>query len=186
MAVVPGNLEEQRPARGASSSYAIKVLDELRALTGSMDFVFPKQRSDGSTGHRSDSWKPVERLQTASGVSDFTNHAVRKTISTYLTRTLDIPNDVVTAILNHRLSGPKANENYIQALPVRRMREALEAWGRHLGELAARQAPATTESIPSKPRSRREQRGYLHRSEPRHMSTVPGSRLKSRSDSRSR
>ncbi len=59
---------------------------------------------------------------------DFTNHAIRKTISTYMTRTLDIPNDMVTAILNHRLPGPKANENYIQALPVRRMRDALEAW----------------------------------------------------------
>jgi integrase len=127
------------------SSYAIKVLDELRTLIGDKGFVFPMQRSDGSTGHRSDSWKPVERLQTASAVSDFTNHAVRKTISTYLTRSLDIPNDVVTAILNHRLSGPKANENYIQALPVRRMREALEAWGLHLSGLAAKRA------IPSSP-----------------------------------
>jgi hypothetical protein len=75
-------------------------------------------------------------------VSDFTNHAVRKTISTYLTRSLDVPTDVVTAILNHRLPGPKANENYIQALPVRRMREALEAWGRHLeGLQTATSAP---------------------------------------------
>jgi hypothetical protein len=77
----------------------------------------------------------VNRLRRASGVLDFANHAVRKTISTYLTRVLDIQTDVVTAILNHRLPGPKANENYIQALPVRRMRAALETWGSHLGGL---------------------------------------------------
>lgn len=123
------------------STHAIQVLDELRTITGGQEFVFPTERSDGTTGHRSDSWKPVERLQAASGVSDFTNHAVRKTVSTYLTRSLDIPTDVVTAILNHRLPGPKANENYIQALPVRRMREALEAWGRHLEGLAAAERP---------------------------------------------
>jgi integrase len=119
------------------SSYAIGVIEELRAITGGKGFVFPAERSDGESGHRSDSWKPVARLQAASRVSDFTNHAVRKTISTYLTRSLDVPNDVVTAILNHRLPGPKANENYIQALPVRRMRDALEAWGAHLEGLAA-------------------------------------------------
>jgi integrase len=117
------------------SSHARTVLDELRAMTGDEGFVFASQRGDGKTGHRSDSWKPVERLRAASGIADFTNHAVRKTISTYLTRTLDVPTDVVTAILNHRLPGPKANENYIQALPVRRMRDALEAWGQHLDRI---------------------------------------------------
>jgi integrase len=123
------------------SSYAMNALDELRAVTGATGFVFRSQRSDGTTGHRSDSWKPVERLQRASGVSDFSNHAIRKTISTYMTRALDISSDVVTAILNHRLLGPKANENYIQALPVRRMRHALESWGRHLDELFTTPGP---------------------------------------------
>ncbi|MND02729.1 hypothetical protein D3C83_222140 [compost metagenome] len=52
-------------------------------------------------------------------------------------RTLDVPTDVVTAILNHRLGGPKANENYVQALPVRRMRVALENWGDYLRKLHA-------------------------------------------------
>jgi integrase len=118
------------------SSYAIQVLDELRPLTEHTGFVFPSQRTDGKTGYRSDSWKPVDRLRRASGVLDFANHAVRKTISTYLTRVLDVQTDVVTGILNHRLPGPKANENYIQALPVRRMREALEVWGKHLAVLA--------------------------------------------------
>jgi integrase len=122
------------------SSYGIKVLNELRTLTGGEGYVFPAQRRDGTTGHRSESWKAVTRLQEASGVRDFTNHAIRKTISTYMTRVLDIPGDVVTAILNHRLLGPKANENYIQALPVRRMRDALERWGRHLEDIAARAA----------------------------------------------
>jgi integrase len=119
------------------SSYAKKVLDELGEITGTSGFVFASQRKDGKTGHRSDSWKPVTRLQAASKVHDFTNHAVRKTISTYMTRTLDVPTDVVTAILNHRLTGPKSNENYIQALPVGRMREALERWGQHLAAIAS-------------------------------------------------
>ena len=142
------------------SSHATKVLDELKKTTGDQGFVFESQRRDGKTGHRSDSWKPVERLQAASGVSDFTNHAVRKTISTYLTRSLDVPTDVVTAILNHRLPGPKANENYIQALPVRRMREALDAWGRHLDGIlaAAKRRPATTKLGQKVPRASRRQR----------------------------
>jgi len=129
------------------SCYSMKVLDELRAMNGGEGFVFPTQRTDGTTGHRSESWKAVGRLQAASGVRDFTNHAVRKTISTYMTRTLDVPNDVVTAILNHRLTGPKANENYIQALPVRRMRDALDGWGAHLDKIvsrAAREGPAAS------------------------------------------
>ena len=119
------------------SSYATKILDELKEITGGKGFVFAAQRRDGTTGHRSDSWKPVERLQAASGVSDFTNHAVRKTITTYLTRALDVPTDVVTAVLNHRLPGPKANENYIHALLVRRMRDALETWGAYLSGICA-------------------------------------------------
>ena len=72
---------------------------------------------------------------------------MRKTVSTYMTRTLDVPNDVVTAILNHRLPGPAANENYIRALPVRRMRDALETSGGHLEQLVAvkeEAAPSTT------------------------------------------
>jgi len=137
------------------SSHAIRVLDELRALTRGDDFVFPTRRKDGTTGHRSESWKAVTRLQEASGVRDFTNHAVRKTISTYMTRTLDVPADVVTAILNHRLLGPKANENYIQALPVRRMREALDVWARHLDEIVGRARPDSTLNSKSLAQARR-------------------------------
>jgi integrase len=142
------------------SSYAIKVLDELKPVTGHEVFVFPTERSDGKTGHRSDSWKPVLRLQMAAGVADFTNHAVRKTVSTYMTRTLDVPNDVVTAILNHRLPGPVANENYIRALPVRRMRDALEVWGKYLEQLAAKKEPATsTTAMSPGPRSVHDEHG---------------------------
>lgn len=130
------------------SPHAVKVLDELRALADDDGYVFPAQRRDGTTGHRSESWKAVTRLQKASGVRDFTNHAVRKTISTYMTRTLDVPADVVTAVLNHRLLGPKANENYIQALPVRRMREALETWAKHIDEIVARVPPQQPEWKP--------------------------------------
>lgn len=83
----------------------------------------------------------MERLRADSAVPDFANHDVRRTISTYLMRTLDIPTDVVTAILNHRLSGPKANENYVQALPVRRMRTALEDWGEYLRKLQSEPRP---------------------------------------------
>jgi hypothetical protein len=66
------------------SSHGIKVLDELRTLTSGEGFVLPTRRKDGTTGHRSESWKAVTRLQEASGVLDYTNHAVRKTISTYI------------------------------------------------------------------------------------------------------
>lgn len=120
------------------SAHAMTVIESLRPTAGDSAFIFPSQRADGLTGHRSDSSKPVQRLRGASGVADFTNHDIRRTISTYLTRTLDVPTDVVTAILNHRLPGPKANENYVQALPVKRMRAALEAWARHLDGLTAR------------------------------------------------
>jgi integrase len=137
------------------SSHAVKVLDELRTLTGDAGYVFQTQRKDGTTGHRSESWKAVTRLQKSSGVEDFTNHAVRKTVSTYMTRTLDVPTDVVTAILNHRLLGPKANENYIQALPVRRMREALDVWARHLDELVGRTRPDSTLNSESIAQARR-------------------------------
>jgi integrase len=130
------------------SSHAVQVLDELRALTDHMEYVFPARRADGTTGHRSDSWKPVKRLQAESGVEDFKNHDIRRTVSTYLTRNLDVPTDVVTAILNHRLSGPGSNEHYVQALPVRRMRAALEAWGAYLkGTVSDR--PLEPESVAS-------------------------------------
>jgi hypothetical protein len=73
-----------------------------------------------------------------------------------MTRTLDVPADVVTAVLNHRLLGPKANENYIQALPVRRMREALETWAKHIDEIVARVPPQQPEwKPPPVPPSRR-------------------------------
>lgn len=134
------------------SSYAMAVLEELRGLTGPSEYVFPTQRHDGTSGHRSDSWKPVKRLQADSGVLDFANHHIRRTISTYMTSTLDIPTDVVTAILNHRLAGPKANENYVQVLPVRRMRAALEAWGRHLEQVVGDQEPRIL-AFPAAPRA---------------------------------
>jgi len=43
------------------SSHAVKVLDELKSITGNEAFVFPTERTDGKTGHRLDSWKPVLR-----------------------------------------------------------------------------------------------------------------------------
>jgi hypothetical protein len=73
-----------------------------------------------------------------------------------------VPGDVVTAIPNYRPLGPKANENYIQALPVRRMRDALESWARHLDELSARvtddSAPKTEREPSARPRGSRRPR----------------------------
>ncbi len=147
------------------SSHAMRVLEELRATTGDGTYVFPSQRADGVTGHRSDSWKPVERLRADSAVTDFANHDIRRTISTYLTRTLDVPTDVVTAILNHRLSGPKANENYVQALPVRRMRAALEAWGQYLHDLSiGRPEPSPRATRPRAPGTRSRMRSVAKES----------------------
>jgi hypothetical protein len=50
------------------SSNAIKVLDELRTLTNDEGHAFPTRR--GTTGHRSESWKPVTRFRETSVARD--------------------------------------------------------------------------------------------------------------------
>lgn len=74
------------------------------------------------------------RLDTASGVSGWRHHDMRRLVATVMVDELGVSDRVVEAILAHA-SGSQVSRTYMRAKLLQPMREALELWERKLAEI---------------------------------------------------
>lgn len=125
------------------SKAALAVLDELRALSGTFDYVFPAQRSDGKRPHVASVNKALQRLNAATPeIEPWTLHDFRTTFRTHATRAkrpkhrgdpagLGVAANVADAVLGHREASlgfdRYTGEPWRYLLSEKR--DALEAWG---------------------------------------------------------
>ena len=131
----------RRPHLVPLSAEALAVLDELRPLTGGMEYAFPG-RSDGKKPHITSINKALQRIRERTGLPRWTVHDFRRTFRTHATRAerpahpkdpvgLGVPPHVADAVLGHkeaslgfgRYTGEP--ERYLLA----EKREALAKWG---------------------------------------------------------
>ncbi|MGD9785704.1 MAG: tyrosine-type recombinase/integrase [Hyphomicrobiaceae bacterium] len=112
---------------------ALTIIDGCAKLHDA--FVFPSGGADGRTF--SGFSKAKRRLDAAAGVADWTLHDLRRTAATHMAR-LGVAPHVVERILNHTsgsLGGVAGIYNRFSYLPE--MREALEAWAKHVESIVA-------------------------------------------------
>lgn len=123
------------------SAEALETLNELRALTGGEEFVFPG-RSDGKKSHINSTHKALQRIRKRSELPAWTLHDARRTFRTHATRAanpehkadpagLGVPPHVADSVIGHRevsLGFDKYTatpEYYLLA----EKRDALKRWG---------------------------------------------------------
>ena len=108
------------------SPAAAKVLQGLYPLAGHSEHVFL-----GPTGRAiQNPQKAVERLRKNTKI-EFRAHDLRRTVATGLAR-LGVPHEVISAVLNHVVSGPQATRIYERHGKIPEMRRALDRWAREL------------------------------------------------------
>ena len=108
---------------------AIRILEMIRPLTGNMEFVFEGPRG-ANIQHTQ---KACERLRKASGIH-FRTHDLRRTTATHLRR-IGVKTDVISAILDHVISGPASTRIYERHDRLDEMRVALDKWARELDRI---------------------------------------------------
>ena len=136
----------KRPHLVPLSAEALAVLEELRPISGSGEYVFPG-RADGKSPHLASTNRALARIRKRSKLAHWTVHDFRTTFRTHATRKLE-PKDkrdpaglgvaphVADAVLGHkeaslgfdRYTGDQ--ERYLLA----EKREALEKWGAFVRE----------------------------------------------------
>jgi len=113
------------------SREAVRVLQGLNPQTGHSDYVFL-----GPTGRAiANPQKAVARLRTNTNI-EFRIHDIRRTSSTGLAQ-LGVRPDVISAILNHIISGPQATRIYERHHRIPEMRHALQRWASRLEDIVS-------------------------------------------------
>jgi integrase len=110
------------------SSAAAATLRDASAITGDGKHVF-------TTFHRGDLpiggfGKPKRQINDMSGVTDWVNHDLRRTMRTWMGRQRDINVAVAERCLGHKRTGIEGVYNHADLED--QMREAFEAWGQHV------------------------------------------------------
>lgn len=110
---------------------ALEILDNLRPLTGSTDFVFQSP----ILPNQPIAWlqKSAGRIRKASEVSDFRSHDLRRTVTSYMAE-LGVDRTVLGKVLNHK---GLAGDSQITAVYDRydyknEKRTAINRWAEHL------------------------------------------------------
>lgn len=123
------------------SSFAVTILKELRDATGNTGWIVPCRQ----TATRPRSARPAHsnvlngalqdlREQGLLKIAEFSPHDLRRTMAHRMVEELEVPNEVVSSILGHALSGVTATV-YTQPAFVRSKRVALEAWSQRVQEI---------------------------------------------------
>jgi integrase len=139
---IPAELLKSSHARRAEpephlvplSPLALKLLDELKALTGEGTYVLPAH-ADKRKNRSYCEWvlsRAVRKNATQFGIPHFTPHDLRRTAASFMTK-LRVPRLHVEKVLNHA-TGDIA-EVYDRHDYLREKRVALEKWGRHLATI---------------------------------------------------
>lgn len=114
------------------STMAIKLLDEIKALTGDSDYVFESPRCNNQPLNSS-TQNASNRIKKKTSVKDFRLHDLRRTAATHMAK-LGVERTVLGKVLNHKgLSG----DNSVTAIYDRfdymdEKRIALQRWSDHL------------------------------------------------------
>lgn len=111
------------------SEASIDVLQTLYPLTGQSEWVFM-----GPTGANvQNPQKAVVRVRKNSKVQ-FRIHDIRRTVATGLAQ-IGVTTDVISAVMNHVISGPSATRIYERHHRIPEMRRALDKWARELDRI---------------------------------------------------
>lgn len=110
------------------SSMALDILDELKAISGQSEWVFPSQTGKGHLTERAVN-RALDRNVEVVGVSDFHPHDLRRSMASHMTA-MGIQRLIVSKVLNHMETGITAVYDRHGYDDEKRM--ALDAWGRKL------------------------------------------------------
>lgn len=137
------------------SGAVLAILDELRAVATSAQFVFPSPKEGQAVNDEAFAWAlrharqptPEHPAGRLAGLEHFTPHDLRRTCRTGLAA-LGI--DYVTAerVLNHTLPGSAVHAVYNRHDYIPQMRAALEAWAMHVRALVDGTPAAATNVVP--------------------------------------
>ena len=120
------------------STAAAAILREARAITGEGVFVFTTYyRGDQPV---SDFTKVKRLIDDKSGVTEWVNHDLRRTMRTWMGHQRDISIAVAERCLGHKRAGIEGVYNHADLED--QTREAFEAWGQHVTGLMAPDRPA--------------------------------------------
>ncbi|WP_171032865.1 tyrosine-type recombinase/integrase [Fodinibius saliphilus] len=118
------------------SDSAVKLIENLKILTGTTDYVFASQSN--RVENQPVKWlqKAVKRIQNASKVKDFRVHDLRRTAASYMAK-LGVDRTVLGKVLNHK---GLAGDDQVTAIYDRHnymdeKRQALNRWARHLQKI---------------------------------------------------
>jgi integrase len=118
------------------SEMALEVIDNLKILTGSTDYVFASQ--SGRVENQPVEWlqKAVKRVRKKSKVKDFRIHDLRRTAASYMAK-LGVDRTVLGKVLNHK---GLAGDDQVTAIYDRHdymdeKRQALNRWSHYLQKI---------------------------------------------------
>jgi integrase len=127
---IPAEIAKNRKAhRVPLSKQAAAILDEVRAVSGEEEYVFPARNGPGHAGTLN---KAFERIREATK-AQWRPHDLRRTAATFMTAELGIGRLVVSKILNHAERGLTAV--YDRADYFQDMKRALMSWGGYVAAL---------------------------------------------------
>ncbi len=133
--IIPGEFTKNGLAhRVWLSEPATLILEGLLPLSDSTRWAFPSPRGDKPI---TVIWKAMERIRINSGV-DFVAHDLRRTAASRMTGDLGISRLTVSKILNHVETG--VTSIYDRHSYDGEKKQALQAWGRRLGDIIERTA----------------------------------------------
>jgi len=112
------------------SPQAMRVLDQLRKISGDYEWVFPNRKR---TGHVYECQKLAQRVRRKSGV-EYRAHDLRRTAASLMTG-MGIPRLVVSKILNHVESG--VTKVYDRHSYDREKRDAIDRWGARMARIVS-------------------------------------------------
>jgi integrase len=128
--------KSKRPHVFPLSNTAVEILDAVPRVKGSA-YVFPGRGTrEGKPRPMTVGRKLQERIQKASGVSDFTFHDARRTFRTGLDA-LNIVPHIKDECLNHARRGV-GDKHYSQYTYLPDQFSAFQAWDNHIAELTGR------------------------------------------------
>jgi len=132
---IPGTkIKNGKTHRVPLTQAALALIAEARAAGSGPDgWVFEAQCGGGN---RWQAANVISRLRHAGLLTgDYSRHDLRRTVATGLMQHAGTTRAVLSQVLNHTDSGPRATAVYDQYSYDREKRKALEAWGRHLDAL---------------------------------------------------
>jgi len=120
--------KSNRPHQLPLSDQAVSLLEKLKPITGDSPYVFESPVIDCKPLNSVK--KTTEKLQQATGITEFRLHDLRRTVATKLAE-LMVDQTVIKKILNHA-SQEVTGKHYTWYNYIDKKKEALDLWSRRL------------------------------------------------------